>query len=83
MERYGLDVNRHLYREMVDLIERNKGVLIRRESSRISIWFIYLEGKLAGTKLKVVYDSKRNTLVTALPMEGPTIFNKEEICDES
>jgi predicted adenine nucleotide alpha hydrolase (AANH) superfamily ATPase len=75
LERYGLNVNRHLYKEMVDLMKRGKGVFIEKQSSRTSVYFLYLEGKEAqeaaavGTKIKVVYDNKRKTLVTALPME--------------
>ena len=69
---------------MVDLIKRGKGVLIEKQSSRISIFNLYLEGKESqeaasiAPKLKVVYDFKRKTLVTALPLDGPTKFDAEE-----
>ncbi len=71
LERYGVDVNRHLYREMVEMIQNGKAVFIERQTNRIAAFWLYLEKPpYTGVKLRVIYDKERKTLVTALPPEG-------------
>lgn len=77
-ERYGLDINRFLYKDLVSLIQRGKAQLIERQSRRLAAFWLYLEGELSGHKMRVIYDNQRGTLVTALPPDGPIDFNAEE-----
>ncbi|MGL4461283.1 MAG: hypothetical protein ACRC1K_03950 [Planctomycetia bacterium] len=63
--RYDLDVNRHLYREMVQMIQNNKAVLINRQSNRVALYRINLLNP--ALSILVIYDRNRKTLVTALP----------------
>lgn len=69
-ERYAINVNRSLYKDMVSLIGSNRAVFIEKQSNRVTVFWLYLEKEYEGTRIKVVYDKIRKTLITALPLEN-------------
>jgi len=68
-ERYGLSMNHRKLRILVDDIQKGRGEFVRRQSHRVSIWRIDVEGH----SVRVVYDKLRKTIVTFLPPERPTL----------
>jgi hypothetical protein len=62
-QRYGLTLNRHQYRAIVDKIRGAKAQFLGRESARLTHWAVEWEGRT----LHAVYDSKRHAIVTFLP----------------
>ena len=78
LERYGLDLNRHAYREAVLAIQKGTAKLLKRQSRRVTIWAVKVQGRMC----KVVYDSQRKTIVTFLPFrrkEPPMPTQKEPL----
>ena len=73
-ERYGIEFNRHMRREFVKLIQHNQCHFIERQSSRITVWDLIYEGQV----FRVVYDSKRQNIVTVIPDEKQAAKEKEE-----
>lgn len=68
-ERHGLVLNRQHLREIVTLIQRQKATLVERTSLRVTVWELtYLD-----IPIRVVYDAKRKTIVTFLPIEQCTL----------
>jgi len=65
LERYGIDPNRHMRREMLEMIQRRECVILDTQSCRISV----LDIMFGGRHYPVVYDKKRKSLVTVLPHE--------------
>lgn len=63
-ERYGLTVNRHDLCALVSLIQGGQGRMVLRQSNRVTVWEVPFQDQL----LRVVYDSLRHEIVTALPM---------------
>lgn len=64
-ERYGLILNRHDLRAIVDDIHGGRFVLVERQSHRISVYDMVVK----GTPVRLVYDHQRQTVVTFLPKE--------------
>lgn len=62
LERYGFEINQAA---AIQKIQAGKARFIERQSLRITLW----EVEAAGKRVKVVYDSKRKTIVTALPAD--------------
>lgn len=63
-QRYGLVLNRGQLRQIVQLIQEERGVFLERQSLRVTLWQIEWEGRLC----KVVYDSQRKNVVSFLPL---------------
>ncbi|HWR49899.1 MAG TPA: hypothetical protein VN428_02260, partial [Bryobacteraceae bacterium] len=74
LERYGLNLNRHEYREVVQKIRDSKCEFVGRESLRLSHWRV----EWGGQVLHAVYDSKHHAIVTFLPSgaERPGLGDK-------
>ena len=68
LERFGVIINRKDLREIALLIRNNKARFSCRKSHRITRWVIENFYKLPP--MVVVYDSKRNQIVTAIPYAG-------------
>lgn len=64
-ERYGIDINRHDQRTLVDMIKTRQTVCLEIQSNRISIHKL----KFKDTVIKIVYDKTRSTIVSFLPLE--------------
>ena len=64
-ERYGIDINRHDQRTLVDMIQTKQTVCLEVQSNRISIH----KCKFKDTVVKFVYDRTRSTIVSFLPLE--------------
>lgn len=62
-QRYGLSLNRHDLRRLVDQIQAGNAQVIKRSSLRVSV----LELAIDGLVFRVVYDHKRKNIVTFLP----------------
>jgi hypothetical protein len=61
--RYGLTINKFRRRQIVCLIQGEKGRFLKRHSRRVSEWEIVFEGK----KLRLLYDRNRKEIITFLP----------------
>ena len=64
-ERYGLHINRDLYRELVQRIQLGRARIIERQSNRIAVHLLEID----GVQYPVAYDNQRQTIVTFLPQE--------------
>ena len=62
MQRYGLKMNREQRLALIEQIQAGKWEFVWRESYRVTHWRIEYE----GVQMVVVYDGKRNQLVTVL-----------------
>lgn len=62
-ERYGLQLNKASYQDIVKLIQIGQTVCVERQSSRISVHELVYQ----GAKMRVVYDKTRKTIATFLP----------------
>jgi len=62
-ERYGLELNRKDLADMSRDIKCGKASLIEQTSNRVGVYLLYKDGRM----FKVVYDKKRDTIVTFLP----------------
>lgn len=62
-ERYGIEFNRHLRREFVQLIQHNQCHFVEKQSNRVSVWDLIHEGNV----FRVVYDKQRKNIVTVFP----------------
>lgn len=63
-ERYDIDVTNGDVASAIRKIQSGKARFIRRTSLRATVW----ELPVAGIPCRVVYDNKRKTLITALPI---------------
>lgn len=63
LERYGLDLSDDEYYQIRNLITGNKSKPLHRQSNRVALH----EVEWNNTKMIVVYDSKRKTIVSFLP----------------
>jgi ribosomal protein L2 len=61
-ERLGIDLNRHVRRELINKIQRGNLKFIKKQSLRVSIFEAEIEGKICH----LVYDKNRKKLVTVL-----------------
>ena len=74
-ERYGESINRDDLDEIAKMILSKDAVrarLVEKQSMRVSIWIVLFRNK----EMKVVYDKKRGTVVSFLPMED----RRDDIC---
>ncbi len=60
--RFDISLNANQYIQLVNRIKKGKGIFVRRQSNRVTIWDIDFEGQL----IRVVYDKKTSAIVTAL-----------------
>ena len=65
-QRYDIDLTVEKQKEIVRSIQKGQDLFLRRQSLRITEREVQFEGRT----LRVIYDSKRNTLVTCLPLLG-------------
>ena len=65
-ERFGIDMNADVHREIVDIIQKNKAKFVQRQSNRVTIWDV----DYRYYKLRVVYDKNRGQVVTFLNRDG-------------
>lgn len=73
-ERFGISVNRHDCREIINLIRLGKTKPVQRKSNRVCVH--QLEWK--GETMNVVYDNLRGQIVTALFPEPPETTRGEK-----
>ena|SRR3989344_2761338 len=64
-ERYGITLNRHDVKQIVQMIRDGSGKFLRRQS-RIRV---HWEVEFRSVKMRVVYDSLRDEIITFLPFE--------------
>lgn len=62
-QRFGLRLNRHQLRELVQRVQRGDGRCVARQSLRVSEWEMLVQGQL----VRVIYDKTRKNIVTFLP----------------
>lgn len=62
--RYGVHLNRADLDAMVRQIQAGKATFLRRQSGRVSLFAVDMQ----GLRVPVVYDRKRKTIVTVLPI---------------
>ncbi len=74
-ERYGITVNRTLYRDMVNMVQRSDGIFLGQQSNRLKVWRLFVHDQ----HITIVYDSIRKELVTATPPEEPVVFRGESL----
>jgi len=68
-ERYGISINRHEYRDVVEWIQQaDYSDCLEKQSNRVTVWLVPIQ----GTNVPVVYDKHRHTAVSALPPEYVT-----------
>lgn len=67
-QRYGLVINRHIFRELIEQIQQKRAEFIETQSNRLSVYWVEYQ----DVRMKVVYDKQRKTLVTALPLHDLT-----------
>lgn len=65
LERYGITLNRHDMRALVELIQSGRTEFVEHQSHRVSVHRVPLGTQMA----RVVYDRQRQTIVTFLPPE--------------
>jgi hypothetical protein len=70
-ERFNIDLNKELRKELVNSIRYGDAVFIRKQTNRIDVYSFIIEDKEVYT----VYDKHRKTIVTAL---YPDRFNINE-----
>ena len=75
ISRYDIDFNREDLNQIVSLIQKGKGILVERQSLRITIWLVKYKNEILYT----VYDSTRKNIVTFLPIEDYDI----DICSDT
>ena len=68
-ERFGIKFTRETERGIKKAISTNKARFIERQSNRISVFEVEIE----GTAAKVIYDKVRHCVVTAWPLNS--VFN--------
>lgn len=64
-QRYNIILNRQQYREAVAAIQRGAAALIERQSARVAVYAVHIDGQT----VPVVYDRVRENIATALPAE--------------
>lgn len=66
-ERFGLSLTKNLYKELKIFIISGKAKFLERESLRLTH---FLVENFKGKTFELVYDSKRNQIVTVFNQEG-------------
>lgn len=74
-KRFGIEINRHKHREIVQTIQNGKAKLVGRQSNRLTVWMVEIQ----GSEVKVVYDKLRKTLVTAMTPNMTTRVQPREL----
>ena len=65
LERYGVWLDRSHQREIILQIQSGRdATFLERRSNRVSIWQVIYHGR----PMRVVYDKKRHSLATVLPV---------------
>jgi hypothetical protein len=64
-ERYGLLVPQDRNRELVRMIQHHEGRCVGRNTCRLSVWELAVDGVLC----RVLYDSHRKNVVTFMPQQ--------------
>lgn len=72
-ERYDLDLHQDAQQKIIRAIQGGEAKFIRRQSLRVTVWEVEFEGR----KLPVVYDRKRKTIATVLPVAALEPERKE------
>lgn len=62
-ERYGVKLNKAAMAALIARIQSNRAKFVERQSNRITVWEVEHQSK----RMRVVYDTKRGTIVTCLP----------------
>lgn len=65
-ERYGLSLNKHDRREIVNKIQTNDATFVASQSNSRTLWKVSCQDET----LNVVYDKKRHVLCTVLPQNA-------------
>jgi hypothetical protein len=80
-ERYGINLNKHARREIVQMIQTNseQAQFVAKESNNRTLWRINYQNE----NLNVVYDKLRETLATVLPKEAVEFQCSTAIPNES
>lgn len=63
-QRYEISLKKNIESTILHQIQAGHAEFLGRRSLRVTIWKVEFGGKM----IKVVYDSKRHNLVTALPI---------------
>jgi len=69
-ERYGIAVDRVGLAEIVILIQAGKSRFVERQSNRVTVWDVPFRGQV----VRVVYDTMRHAVVTALPVAAQEVL---------
>jgi predicted NUDIX family NTP pyrophosphohydrolase len=65
-ERYGIFVDKPFIRNIVRLIQNGNATLITKQSRRVTIWDVVLE----GNTYRVIYDNRTKNIATFLPINS-------------
>ena len=65
-ERYGVNLNKHARREIVQMIKSQQADFVSKQSNNRSLWRVTYQGE----PLNVVYDRQRGTMCTVLPKDA-------------
>jgi len=79
-ERFGLDINKQIQKEIIARIKKNQTVMLFKQSNRVSHYLITYK----GVDFVVVYDRHRGNLVTALEYNEEKysgLAKESKICD--
>ena len=68
-QRYGVTIDKRLYRDIIERIQRGEAVPIEKQSLRLTVFGVTIEAEGEVVDMRVVYDRDRKTLVTVLPKE--------------
>lgn len=63
LARFGIELTKEVRRELVRQIQGGEARHIRKQSNRVTIYSVQLEGK----RIDVVYDNRTHNVVTCLP----------------
>ncbi|KKM06927.1 hypothetical protein LCGC14_1739070 [marine sediment metagenome] len=63
--RYGIKLSRQRVQEIIKKIQRGRSKFVKRTSNTKSVFYV----TCGDVKMKVVYDSKRKSIVTVLPLK--------------
>lgn len=64
-ERYGIFLGKEEQGRIVKDIQEGKATLLEKQSLRVSVWEVKVEGKI----IPVCFDKKRQAIITCLPQE--------------
>tara|TARA_Y100000310_G_scaffold209426_1_gene210050 strand:- start:8520 stop:8837 length:318 start_codon:yes stop_codon:yes gene_type:complete len=73
-ERFGFEINRFIYGDMIDMIQNDHWAItfVEKQSNRVSVYEIYLWNdrfQLDKMSIYVYYDKERKTLATCMTKE--------------